>query len=207
MKTQFLAQCFPLLERSLLEEMEASASIKSFAAGEYIVRQGQYIRFLPMVLSGNVKVFNQEDAIQFLLYYIASGETCIFSFAHILNEGPSEFSAIAELDSELLLLPMDKVRLWLTKYPSFCNMVLKDYQKHYEDLLHTTKQIVCHNLESRLLNYLQNKSEREQSDVLKISHQDIADDLGTSREVISRLMRKLAADGKAIQEGRKIKIL
>jgi len=152
-------------------------------------------------------VFSNEDAIQFLLYNISSNESCIFSFAHTLNNEPAEFSAIAEIDSELLLLPIDKVNIWLRKYPSFANLVLLDYQKHYTDLLETTKQVICYNLDQRLLKFLKNKSQREGSDTLHISHLDIANELGTSREVITRILRKLSLSNQVIQVGRKIKVL
>ena len=207
MKTSFLAECFPVLEKDLLKEIEEHSTLKSFNSQEYIVEQGKFIRFLPIVLSGNIKVFSNEDSIQFLLYYISSGESCIYSFAHIFNNEPAEFSAIAELDSELLLLPINKVNQWLKKYPSFSSLVLSDYQRHYKDLLNTTKQITCYNLDQRLLNYLKNKSKIKKSNILNISHQEIAYDLGTSREVISRLLKKLSLNNQVIQIGRKIKIL
>jgi len=207
MKTSFLVECFPTLEKELLKEIEEYSTLKSFHSQEYIVKQGKFIRFLPIVLSGNIKVFSNEDSIQFLLYYITSGESCIYSFAHMFNNEPAEFSAIAELDSELLLLPIHKVNQWLKKYPSFSNLVLSDYQKHYKDLLNTTKQITCYNLDQRLLNYLVNKTQIEKSDILSISHQEIANDLGTSREVISRLLKKLKINNQVTQIGRKIKIL
>jgi len=201
-----LSECLPKLEKEVLEEIEEYASVKSFSKDENIVTEGQIVRFLPIVLKGSIKVFSQEDSIQFLLYYISSGETCIFSFAHIFNNKPLEFSASTEVDSELLLLPIAKVQEWYSKYPRFCNMLLQGYQKHYNDLLHTTKQIICYNLEERLANYLKTKTQIKNSDVLEISHQDIADDLGTTREVISRLMKKLNANDKAVQIGRKIKV-
>lgn len=207
MKTSFLVECFPTLEKELLKEIEEYSTVKSFLSQEYIVEQGKFIRSLPIVLSGNIKVFSNEDSIQFLLYYISSGESCIYSFAHIFNNEPAEFSAIAELDSELLLLPIKKVNQWLKKYPSFSSLVLSDYQRHYKDLLNTTKQITCYNLDKRLLDYLTNKTQIEKSNILTISHQEIADDLGTSREVISRLLKKLKVNNQVIQIGRKIKIL
>lgn len=207
MKTSFLVECFPTLEKELLKEIEEYSTVKSFLSQEYIVEQGKFIRSLPIVLSGNIKVFSNEDSIQFLLYYISSGESCIYSFAHIFNNEPAEFSAIAELDSELLLLPINKVNQWLKKYPSFSSLVLSDYQRHYKDLLNTTKQITCYNLDKRLLDYLTNKAQIEKSNILTISHQEIADDLGTSREVISRLLKKLKVNNQVIQIGRKIKIL
>ncbi|RBW63183.1 Crp/Fnr family transcriptional regulator [Tenacibaculum sp. E3R01] len=207
MKTSFLAKCFPVLEKELLNEVEEHSILKSFKAGDFVVKQGRLIRFLPIVLSGNIKVFSNEDSIQFLLYYISSGETCIYSFAHISSKELAGFSAIAELDSELLLLPIDKVNKWLKKYPSFGNLVLSDYKRHYKDLLNTTKQVLCYNLEERLLNYLKNKVQIKASNVLSVSHQEVADDLGTSREVITRLLKKLSIANKVLQEGRKIKVL
>lgn len=202
-----LTECFPSLEKALLEEIQAVGKIALFLPDQHVVKQGQFIRHLPIVLSGSIKVYSMEETIQFLLYYISSGEACVFSFAHIYNSEAVAFSAVAEQESELLLLPFDKLSHWLKTYPSFSALVLKDYQKQYTDLLHTTKQITCYNLEERLLKYLHTKTEIEQSDLLKTSHQDIADDLGTSREVITRLMKKLNANGKVLQQGRSIKVL
>lgn len=202
-----LQQCLPNLGAELLHEIEEHSSVKSIATDEFVVRQGQVIRFLPIVVEGSIKVFSQEASMQFLLYYIISGETCIFSFAHIFSEEPIGFSAVAEVDSKLLMLPIHKVREWFDQHPRFSNMLLKGYQKHYQDLLQTTKQVICYNLEERLLTYLQNKSKIEGSTVLKISHQDIANDLGTSREVITRIMKKLNANSQVTQMGRKIKVL
>lgn len=202
-----LNECLPALGQEILSEFESYAQRKSFSAGGYVIHQGEHMRFLPIVLTGSVKVFSEEAEVQFLLYYVTAGETCIFSFAHIFFEEHLAFSAIAETESELLLLPMDKVRNWLTQYPRFNQMLLSGYQKHYSDLLQTTKQLICFNLEERLLTYLQNKKELQQSDLLKITHQEIATDLGTTREVISRLMKKESVSKKAKQVGRKIQLL
>lgn len=209
MSTLRINECLPELEKKVLEEIEAQASTKKFEAQEFVIRQGEYIRFLPIVLHGSIKVFSHEESTQFLLYYITSGDPCIFSFAHIFDfkREPVEFSAITESASELLLLPIHKVHTWLRQYSSFSQMLLKGYQKHYQDLLHTTKQIICYNLEERLLNHLKNKATMEKTNILAISHQNIADDLGTSREVVSRLMKKISADRKVVQIGRKIKVL
>ncbi|MEO9803725.1 MAG: Crp/Fnr family transcriptional regulator [Reichenbachiella sp.] len=202
-----LQECLANLGKPLLEEIEKYSQVKQFSAQDYVVKQGQTVRFLPIVIEGSIKVFSNEGTMNFLLYYISSGETCIFSFAHIFDQEPVNFSAITEVDSELLLLPITKVQKWYAEYPRFNDLLLKAYQKHYNDLLHTTKQIVCYNLEERLLGYLRQKAQIEKSDLLQISHLDIALDLGTSREVITRLMKKLNSNEEAIQLGRKIKIL
>lgn len=207
MKTSFLANCLPGLEKGLLLEMEKHSSVQQFSAQECVVKQGQYIRHLPIVLKGSIKVYSVEETTQFLLYYISAGGACIFSFAHTLNAQPAEFSAAAEIDAELLLLPVDQVNEWLNSYPSFGCLLLTAYQKHYEELLHTTKQVICYNLENRLTDYLRTKSEMEKSDLLSLSHQQVADDLGTSREVVSRLMKKLGSNNTIEQVGRRIKVL
>ena len=207
MKSDFLAKCYPEFEKELLQEIEKHAVLKAFAAGESIFKQGQYIKFLPIIQSGCVKVFCNEDAKDFLLYFIESGEACIYSFAHIDNDTRAEFSAVAELDSNLLLLPIDKLRLWIKKFTSLNSIILNNYRKHYQDLLNTTKQVICYNLEDRLLEYLRTKSKISGANLLNISHQDIANDLGTSREVISRLLKTKKISNLIKQEGRKIKIL
>lgn len=207
MKTDFLNNCFPALEPQLLADIKAYSSIRKYTANEAIVKQGQYIKTLPIVISGSVKVISHEEEVSFLLYYIQSGESCIYSFAHAFDERASDFSAVAETDSTLLLLPIDKVRTWIKKYPGFSQIVISDYKKHYQDLLQTTRQVICNNLDERLIKYLKTKSELTNSNLLSLSHQEIADDFGTSREVISRVMKKLGTQNKIEQVGRKIKVL
>jgi len=207
MKTSFLTTCFPFLETELVEEIESHARMQSFAKGDHIVKQGEFIRFLPIVVKGSIKVCSMEDSIPFLLYYISSGESCIYSFAHTFNNDKAEFSASAEIDSDLLLLPLPKVNEWLKIYPSLGSLVLADYQKQYKDLLNTTKQITCYQLDERLLEYLKTKAQIMNSNLLNIKHQEIADDLGTSREVISRVLKKLSKSNHIKQVGHKIKMI
>lgn len=202
-----LEKCLPDFGGALIEEIKRFGIIKIYSTNDFIIQQGQLVRFLPIVLDGSAKVYSNEDGLQFLLYYIQSGHSCIFSFAHLFSQNPIDFSAIAENKSEILLIPIDKAKEWIIKYPVFNNMIISEFQKHYNDLLQTTKQIICYKLEDRLLTYLKNKSMLSDSQELSISHQNIADDLATSREVISRLMKKLELDKKVVQMGRKIKMV
>ena len=207
MKSDFLTKCYPEIEKKLIQEIEEHSLLKSFKVGEKIVKQGQYIKFLPIIQSGCVKVFCNEDGKDFLLYFIESGESCTYSFAHLNNNNQASFSALAELDSDLLLLPADRVTLWMKKYSSLNNIILNNYRRHYNDLLETTKQMICYNLEDRLIEYLRTKSKIAESNLLSITHQNIAEDLGTSREVISRLMKTEKLNEMIKQEGRQIKVL
>lgn len=207
MKSEFLVKCHPEFDKELLQEIEEHSILKKFEEGEYVVRQGQYVKYLPIIRSGCIKVFCVEDAKDFLLYFLESGDSCIYSFAYLKNSKEANFSASAELDSELLLLPVDKVKIWIRKYLALMSIILTNYEKHYEDLLHTTKQVIFSKLEDRLLTYLRAKSTITDSKLLSISHQNIADDLGTSREVVSRLMRSERLKEHIKQDGHKIKIL
>jgi CRP/FNR family transcriptional regulator len=202
-----ITECLPDFGKDLLDEIATFGITKKLPAKEFVVRQGQLVRYLPVVINGTVKVYSEEKDMQFLLYYIYPGATCIFSFANLFGKKQVEFSGITEEETLLLLIPVDKARQWILKYPSFNEMIIREYQKQYDDLLQTTKQITCYNLEERVLDYLKTKAQIQKTNSLFISHRDIAEDMATSREVISRLLRKMEKDKKILQEGRKIKIL
>lgn len=207
MDDKILKECLPNFGEDLISEIENFGIIKNYSKESFIIKQGQLVRFLPIVLEGTVKVYCEENGLQFLLYFIQQGNSCILSFAHLFNNSSIEFSAIVEEESKILMIPIDKSKEWLVKYPSFNNLILSEFQKHYNDLLETTKQVVCYKLETRLWNYLKTKSSISNSSKLSISHKKIADDLGTNREVISRLMKKLEFDKKVFQDNRKINLL
>ena len=205
-QTHLVSQCLAEFGKDLLGELISFGKLQSFGPDEYVVKQGQLVRSLPILISGTVKVYSEEDGLPFLLYYINPGSTCIFSFAHLFNEKEVSFSGITEEESLLLLVPIYKAREWLLKYPAFSEMILHEYQKHYNDLLETTKQVICYNLEDRLLQYLKTKANIAKSAELTITHQHIAADLATSREVISWLLKKMEKDQKILQVGRRIKL-
>ncbi|MEN0052703.1 MAG: Crp/Fnr family transcriptional regulator [Mucilaginibacter sp.] len=201
-----LAQCFIGYKKELLTEMAEFGYLQTIKANNFLIRQGQYVRSLPIVLTGAIKVLSQENGTPFLLYYIKPGNTCVISFAHLFGQQHVDFSGVAEIDSTVLLFPVAKAREWLLKYPCFSEIILQEYQKRYNDLLHTTRQVICFNLEERLIAYLRLRAEIAESDVLTITHQHIADDLRTSREVISRLLKKLVKDNQICHQGRKIRV-
>lgn len=201
-----IAQCLVDFGKDLLDEIALHGEIITLNSHEVLVKQGQIIRHLPIVIHGAIKVFSEEDGMQFLLYYVHPGATCVFSFANLLGKKAVNFSGIAEKDSKILLIPAHKAKEWIIKYPVFNELIMNAYQKSYDDLLTTTKQIICYNLESRLMSYLNDKVKISGSELLGISHQNVADDLATSREVISRLLKKMEKEGKVKQVGRKIKV-
>lgn len=199
-----IQECFAGLGKELIDEITKNGIIKQLNTGDYLVREGQYIKYLPIILDGAVKVYSEENKIQFLLYYLKRGETCLFSFSHLFSRKQSGFSGIAELSSKVLLIPLEKAELWSSRYPVFNTILLKGYQKHCDDLLNTTKQIICYSLEERILTYLKYRAEIAASNVLRITHKNIAEDLASSREVITRLLKKMAKANKITLNGRSI---
>lgn len=199
--------CLSTLRKELLEEIIAYGRVKELEPHAFLVKQGQLVKDLPIVLEGTIKVFTQADDFQFLLYYIYPGATCISSFAHLFGDQGIAFSGTAEERSQILLIPIQKAREWVLKYPEFNALILNEYQKQYNDLLETATQVICYNLEDRILTYLKTKTAISRSATLAISHGDIAADLATSREVVSRILKKMEREKKIIQLGRQIKLL
>ncbi|MBQ4821109.1 Crp/Fnr family transcriptional regulator [Aquimarina sp. MMG016] len=201
-----LSKCFPFIEKELKDDFLLFGELKNIPKGQYVVKQGSYLSFLPIILDGLIKMYAEEDELEFLLYYIHPNQCCILSFNHLFDQEAVRFSAKTEKDTTVLCLPVNKVKEWFVKYPSFSKIVLKDFQRNYEDLLNTTKQIVCYKIEDRLKEYLLQKAKLTSKNQIEVSHKQIASDLGTSREVITRIIKKLQKSGMLIQHKRHIQL-
>ncbi len=195
------------LHPDLRKELEAHAILKEVPQGTEILREGQYVKVIPIVLEGLIKVFSRHEEKELLLYYIKPQESCIMSFAAGMKNEPSKIFAMAEEDTSALLLPTDKVAQWVREYPEVNQLFFQQYNLRYSDLLTTIHQLLFERLDKRLLDYLANKSQLTGRNPIKISHRQIAGELGTAREVISRIMKKLENDGKIRQEANTIEIL
>lgn len=195
-------------EPGLLKEIEKVSESKKIKAGEIIIDSGQIIKHIPFVLEGMVKVFREdENGKELLIYYINPFESCALTFTCCMQENPSEVKASAEEDTELLLIPVHKLDEWMGKYPTWKTFVLKTIRLRFRELLKTIDQIAFQNLDGRLINYLSGKSNSTGSRLLNLSHQQIADELASSRVVISRLLKKLENDKKVILFRNQIKLL
>ncbi len=190
----------------LLDQVLEFGRVRDISTGQEILRSGQYVKVIPIVIEGLVKVFTRYEEKELLLYYIRPRETCIMSFSASLMNEPSRVFAIAEEDTRALLIPSDKVSDWLRKFPDMNNVFFHHFNMRYSDLLDTINHLLYNRLDTRLLEYLRQKSSLTQSNPLKISHRQIANELGTAREVISRVMKKLEHEGVVKQMGNGIKI-
>jgi CRP/FNR family transcriptional regulator len=172
-----------------------------------ILKEGQYVKSIPIVISGLLKVFTRHEDKELLLYYIQPSESCIMSFSASLSNDKSTIYAQTIEKSVLLLIPTDKINSLISKFPEFNNLFHQQYKIRYNDLLETINQLVFSNLDQRLYNFLKETSRIKNENPLKISHREIANELGTVREVISRTMKKLERENKIIQNPDSIKIL
>lgn len=195
-------------EPGLLKEMEHSGSNVFLKAGDVIIEPGQVVQNIPMIISGTIKVSRlDESGKELLLYYVNANESCAMTFTCCMEQHKSEIKAVAEEDVELIMLPAYKMDEWMSKYPSWKSFVMRTIQQRFDELLKTIDHIAFEKMDERLIHYLKDKSKAHHSPLLNISHQQIADELATSREVISRLLKKLENDKKLLLYRNQIKLL
>ena len=186
---------FPQLEQSLLQEIAREGTIKQLAAGEEALRTGQYIRSTVLVLNGLVKVYREDDeGNEFLMYYLEQGDACALSMMCSAKNEQSQVLAKAVSDAEVLLVPAHLSEQWLAKYKTWYNFVIASYRARFEELLQTLDSIAFKGLDERLVFYLKRHVKLLGKEV-RLSHQNIAEELNSSREVISRLLKKLEQQG------------
>lgn len=201
----------------LLEELRQAGEEVRLPANTELLRPGAYVRVLPLVLEGLVKVYTQPEDKELLLYYIQPRESCVMSFHAVLHQSPSAVLARTEQDTTALLLPAERVPEWLRQYPAFNRLFFDLYNQRYQDLLETIGQLLHGKLEHRLLTHLRrhaavhgaavhgmeqhgqgkgSKGAAQNPPPIQRSHRALAGELGTAREVVTRTLHKLEADGK-----------
>lgn len=202
-----ISKALALLNPELVSEIISSAISKEIPKENEILREGQFVKVIPIVLEGLIKVFTRHEDKELLLYYIRPNESCIMSFAASLKNEPSKVYAITEEDTTALLLPVDKVASWTKQFPDINTLFFQQYNLRYSELLDTIHHVLFDKMDKRLYDYLQEKVGLMNSNPLKISHRQIANELGTAREVISRTMKKLETEKLVKQHTNSIEIL
>ena len=197
-----------IFESKLILEMEQFCSFQSFKEGDLIMDYGKYIRMMPVILKGTVKVYRLDEMDkEILLYYLSSSESCSMAYTCCVEAKKSEVKAIAEDDVELLAIPNVKLDEWLCVYPSWKNYIMRSFNGRFIELLKSIESIAFHKLDDRLIAYLREKQRLSGSSVIKTSHSIIADELATSRVVISRLLKHLENDKRIILYRNEIKLM
>ena len=197
-----------LFEPKLIKEIEQFGTLQNFNEGDLIMDYGKYIRMMPIVLKGTIKVLKlDENNNEILLYYLSNNESCSMAYSCCLEAKKSEVKAIAEDDVEIIGIPHIKLDEWLCKYPSWKNYIMKSFNDRFTELLKSIESIAFHKLDERLISYLKEKKRHTGSSVIKASHHQIADELATSRVVISRLLKQLENNKRIILYRNEIKLL
>lgn len=188
---------FPqIAEKALQEEIATLGKLTEFSAGTTIMDVGQYVKLVPLVIEGSIKVSREdENGHELFLYYLQSGETCSMSFTCCMMNKKSEIRTIAEENTRMIGIPIRYVDEWMSKYQSWKNFVMQTYDQRMMELVRTIDSIAFHHMDERLLNYLHKKAQAIHSKVINATHQEIAYDLNASREAISRLLKQLENEG------------
>jgi CRP/FNR family transcriptional regulator len=181
----------------LVEKLYANGITRTYKEGNVILDENASIRSIPIVMQGMIKVIRtEEDGREILLYYIKAGESCIMSFLGGMHNEKSVVKAEVEEDAEILFLPVDKVSLFIKEYPEWLDYIFRLYHKRFEELLDIINAIAFKKVDERLLNLLYKKSGLLQSKTIITTHEQLANELGTARVVVSRLLKQLEEAGK-----------
>ena len=181
-----------IFEFELLQELSQVGNYTTIEEGHILMQVGGYIRSVPIILQGSIKILRPDsEGREALLYYLGGMDSCAMSLTCCLGQKRSEILAVAEEKTTLISVPVEKVEEWMTRYNSWKYFVFMTYQKRFEDLLNTIDQIAFHKLDDRLLMLLKKKAKACDCKVLVTTHEELASELATSREVVSRLLKQL----------------
>ena len=189
-----------IFEEALIEEIAEVSLLRDFNEGDILIDFGDYIKKMPLLIDGAIKILREDfDEGELLLYFIEKGDTCAMTMACCMGETKSEIRAVAETKGIVIMIPVHKMEEWLGKYKSWRNYVFNSYNNRLKEMLNAIDNLAFMNMDERLMNYLTDKSKINHSKEIHTTHQEIAYDLHTSRVVVSRLL-------KALENDRKIKL-
>jgi len=191
----------------MIERMLAEGKVVEVPAGTELLREGAYVRELPVLLEGLVRVFIGHEEKELLLYWIQPSDSCVMSFASLLERSPSRINAVTERPSTLLLVPEERVRAWLREEPDFAELMFRSYSERYNDMLRTVEQVAFGDLPSRLMDHLNTLTGISGTPWLDVRHARLAQELGSAREVVTRTLGKLEREGRIEQGPQGIRVL
>ena len=186
-----------LFEDKLIAEIKEVGKYKTLKKDQAIIEIGNYIKFMPLLLEGAIKILREDkNGDELVLYYLEKGDTCAMTLSCCLGETKSKIRAVAETDVNLIMIPKEKMGEWLRKYNSWQAFILQSYHNRMDELLEAVDTIAFLKMDERLFKYLKDKAMVNHNDVISITHKEISGDLHTSRVVVSRLLKKLENEGK-----------
>ncbi len=197
-----------IFEKDLISEILEVSTLVSFQEGDVLIDYHQYIKSMPLLLSGAVRVMREDyDSGELLLYYLERGDTCAMTMTCCMGERKSEIRAIGEVPGQILMIPIQKMAEWISEYKSWMSFVFDSYHNRFNELLNAVDTIAFMDMNDRLLNYLFEKAKIENNHIVYKTHQDIAKELNTSRVVVSRLLKALEKEGRIKLNRNNVEIL
>lgn len=191
-----LQQLFPQLEKAVLDKLTEQGQVKLFKSGDVLMDSGQYIKNSIIILKGRVRVYRQdEDGQDFFLYFLEAGQACALSMICAIRHEKSGLTAITDDDTEVLVLPVRLMDELMVNNRSWYQFVLQSYRQRFEEVLEVLDQVAFKSMDERLVFYLRKQQESSKSNLINHTHEEIANDLGSSRVVISRLLKGLENKG------------
>lgn len=185
-----------IFEKELVNEIILVAQLVSFKEGDVLIDIGKYIKTMPLLINGAIKIMREDfDTGELLLYFLEKGDTCSMTLNCCLGDKKSEIRAIAETNGLVAMIPVTKMEEWLAKYKSWRTFVFESYNNRFNEMLNAIDNIAFMNMNERLLNYLKEKCKINNSKFITTTHQEIANELNSSRVVISRLLKALENNG------------
>ena len=194
---ELLQPFYYLFDSYIIENIANVAFLKSFEKNDIIIDIGQDLKFIPLLIKGNIKVLREDNqGSELLLYVLESGDTCAMSLTCCMAKSASKIRAVADEDVTVVMIPIDYMKLWFNSNESWRNFILQSYQIRFDEMIETIDTLAFLKMDERLFKYLNDKVKLTASTTLEITHQQIAEDLHTSRVVISRLLKQLENDQK-----------
>ncbi len=197
-----------MFEDALIDEIVEVGYIDKLKTGELLIDIGENMTHIPLILNGVVKVIRKEKkGDELVLYFLERGDTCAISFVNCLNRSKSLFKAIVEKDAEIIFLPVDKIEPWLIKFKTWRQYIIDSYHYRLIEMVESIDSLAFMKMNERVFKYLNDKVKINKDVNLEITHQEIADDLNTSRVVVTRLLKQLHDEGKIYSSRNKIRVL
>lgn len=179
-----------------LTDVKRYGVLKKMDQGEVLFEENTSIRAIPIILKGSVKVYQSDDEFkELLLYYLKEGDTCIMSVLNGLYNENNQLKAVANEKSEVLLLPVEKLGVLTKKHPEWISYIFRIYHQRFQELLDVVNAVAFKKIDERLLGYLRNRSSLSGEKSIKITHEELANELGTARVVVSRLLKQMESKG------------
>jgi len=207
MNNEFMLNKFGYLGKDFSVELQKHAVVTEVKAKTEIIREGQKNKYVPFLVKGSIKVYALNDGRELIYYYIRANDSCLMTFSSIFSDCISKIYAVSEEHSEVILVPVSVVLDWLIKYPQINRLFYHEYDKRFSDVMNMVNEAVFHKLDKRILSYIKQQISITGNNPIKLTHKEIANNLGTSREVVSRVLKKVENEGEIIQTKEGIRIL